>query len=81
MIHIACQGCHAFDIVGPGHPATVYVPHPDAPDDPARGQHVLTDRTKLKHSHADGCMPGDDGNYPLHFTFMPGMAPVDMTGA
>jgi hypothetical protein len=63
LIHVHCQNCGTFDIVGPGHPATTY--------DPASGQHVLTDRTALKHSHADDCEPHPEtGHYPLHFTFM-----------
>jgi hypothetical protein len=70
MIHVSCKGCGTYDIVGPGHPATVYVPHPDHPDDPEAGQHVLTDRSALRHAHADDCQPGEDGNYPLHFDFM-----------
>ena len=69
LIHVACK-CGAFDIVGPGHPAVGR--HPET------GQHLLTDRAKLKHAHADGCQPNEDGNYPLTFTFM---APVGVTGA
>ena len=65
MIHIACQNCPAFDIVGPGHPAVTF--------DEEKQQHVLTDRTALKHSHADDCQPDANGNYPLAFTFL---APV-----
>ena len=76
MIHVSCKGCHAYDIVGPGHPATTYVPHPDDPD---KDQHVLTDRSALRHAHADDCQPGDDGNYPLHLEFMAGT--VTATGA
>ena len=65
MIHIACQNCPAFDIVGPGHPAVTF--------DEKKQLHVLTDRTALKHSHADDCQPDANGNYPLAFTFL---APV-----
>lgn len=64
MIHVACK-CGTFDIVGPGHPAVE--------QSADTGQHLLTDRTKLRHAHADDCQPDADGNYPLHFTFM---APV-----
>lgn len=77
MIHVSCKNCHAYDVVGPGHPAVTY--------DPAAGQHVITDRSALRHAsadaHADGCQPGDDGNYPLHFEFMAGAAPVDLAGS
>ncbi len=71
MIHISCQNCHSYDIVGPGHPAVTYVPHPERPDDPEAGQHVLTDRSALRHSHAEDCEPHPEtGHYPLHFEFM-----------
>ena len=70
MIHVSCKNCAAFDIAGPGHPAVEF--------DAVAGQHVLTDRTKLRHNHADDCQPGDDGNYPLHFTLIGG---VGVTGA
>lgn len=62
MIHVACQNCGTFDIVGPGHPAVTYSAEAQ--------QHVLTDRTALKHAHADDCQPNAEGNYPLAFTFM-----------
>lgn len=65
MIHVSCKNCSAYDIVGPGHPATTYVAETD--------QHVLTDRSAIRHSHADDCQPGADGNYPLHFEFMAGV--------
>jgi hypothetical protein len=79
LIHILCQNCGTFDIVGPGHPATTYVPHPDDPHNPEAGQHVLTDRTALKHAHAEDCEPHPEtGHYPLAFTFMAG---VGVTGA
>lgn len=65
MIHAACQACGTFDIVGPGHPAVTF--------DEEKQQHVLTDRTKLRHAHANDCQPDADGNYLLHLTFI---APV-----
>ena len=68
MIHISCRSCGAFDIAGPGHPAVT--------QDPVTGQHVLTDRTALRHAHAGDCQPGEDGNYPLAFTFMAALAPA-----
>jgi hypothetical protein len=68
LIHVQCKNCGTFDVAGPGHPAVQY--------NSQAGQHVLFDRTALRHDHADGCEPGDDGNYPLHFTFMAGTAPV-----
>jgi hypothetical protein len=62
VIHVTCQNCHAFDIAGPGHPAVTY--------DAEAQQHVLTDRTALRHAHADDCEPdAETGHYPLHFTF------------
>jgi hypothetical protein len=62
-IHVACTNCGTFDIAGPGHPAVT--------QDPATGQHALTDRTALRHSHADDCQPHPEtGHYPLAFTFM-----------
>ena len=61
MIHVSCANCHTFDIAGPGHPAVTF--------DEEKQQHVLTDRSALRHSHAEDCQPGEDGNYPLHFTF------------
>jgi hypothetical protein len=70
VIHILCQNCGTFDIVGPGHPAATY--------DEEKQQHVLTDRTALKHAHADDCQPNEEGHYPLAFTFMAG---VGVTGA
>jgi hypothetical protein len=69
LIHVACQNCGTFDIVGPGHPAVT--------PDPQTGQHLLTDRTALRHNHAGDCRPGADGNYPLALTFM---APVGVAG-
>ena len=85
MIHVSCHNCHTYDIVGPFHPATVYVPHPDDPANPEAGQHVITDRAALRHAHADDCQPGEDGHYPLHFEFMAavGATPpaVSVTGA
>jgi hypothetical protein len=46
---------------------------------------VLTDRSALRHNHAEDCQPGDDGNYPLAFEFMAavGATPpaVSVTGA
>jgi len=67
---VACKNCGSFDIAGPGHPAVEY--------DSEAGQHVLTDRTALRHSHDDDCQPGDDGNYPLAFTFI---GTIAVTGA
>jgi hypothetical protein len=81
LIHVQCQNCQAFDIAGPGHPA-VECAHPAGTGCDAEGaQHVLVSREKLRHSHADGCQPDEDGNYPLAFTFMAGTAPVSLTGA
>jgi hypothetical protein len=68
VIHIACQRCGTFDIVGPGHPAVTF-------DEEAQ-QHVLISREKLRHSHGDDCQPGEDGNYPLAFTFTAEIGPV-----
>lgn len=65
MIHVQCQGCGAWDIAGPGHPAVR--------QDPGTGQHELFDRTALRHAHADGCQPDAAGNYPLAFTFLSGV--------
>lgn len=79
MIHVACQ-CGTFDIVGPGHPAVECGHPPDVGCRDEAAAHVLTDRAKLKHAHRDDCQPGDNGHYPLTFTFMAGIA-VDMTGA
>lgn len=71
MIHVHCQNCGTFDVVGPGHPAVQF--------DGERQQHVLTDRAKLRHSHADDCEPHPEtGHYPLHFTFL---GAVGVTGA
>jgi hypothetical protein len=62
VIHAQCRSCGTFDIAGPGHPAVTY--------DEQAGQHVLTDRTALRHSHADDCEPdAETGHYPLAFTF------------
>jgi hypothetical protein len=73
LIHVSCRNCNAYDVVGPGHPATTF--------DPATQQHVITDRSALRHSHADDCEPHPEtGHYPLTFEFMAGHAPVDMTG-
>jgi hypothetical protein len=73
VIHVSCRNCGTFDIVGPGHPAVEF--------DEEKQQHLLVSRTALKHSHADDCEPHPEtGHYPLHFTFMAGMAPVDLTG-
>jgi hypothetical protein len=60
--HVACQGCGTFDIAGPGHPAVTY--------DDGKQQHVLTDRTALRHAHDDDCQPNEEGHYPLAFTFV-----------
>jgi hypothetical protein len=68
--HVSCKNCGTFDIVGAWHPATTYVPHPDDPADPEKGQHVITDRTAVRHSHDDDCQPNEEGHYPLAFTFM-----------
>jgi len=74
VIHVSCKGCGSYDIVGPGHPATTYVPHPDYPK---AGQHVLTDRSALRHAHAGDCAPDPEtGHYPLHFDFMAGTVSV-----
>jgi hypothetical protein len=63
LIHISCRNCGTFDIVGPGHPAVTY--------NAETGQHELTDRTQLRHSHAEDCEPHPEtGHYPLHLTFM-----------
>jgi hypothetical protein len=71
LIHVHCQNCGTFDIVGPGHPATTYVPDPADPGNPEAGQHLITDRTALRHSHGDDCEPHPEtGHYPLHFTFI-----------
>lgn len=83
MIHVSCRSCHAYDIVGPGHPA-VTCGHDEgtACTDAGSGTHVLTDRSALRHSHADDCEPHPEtGHYPLHFEFMAGTAPVALTGA
>ena len=70
MWHVACKNCGTFDIAGPGHPAVTY--------DSEKDQHVLTDRTALRHEHADTCQPNEEGSYPLAFTFI--SLPVE-TGA
>jgi hypothetical protein len=70
LIHAQCQNCGTFDIIGPGHPA--------GETDPVTGLFTWTDRAALRHSHADDCQPGDDGNYPLHITLLGG---VGVTGA
>lgn len=83
MIHVHCSNCGTFDIAGPGHPA-VTCAHDGviACADAGTGQHVLTDRSALRHEHADGCEPHPEtGHYPLTFTFMAGIAPVNLTGA
>jgi hypothetical protein len=73
LIHVHCQNCGTFDIVGPGHPAGEV--------DEENQRFVLTDRAKLKHAHADDCEPHPEtGHYPLAFTFMGGTVNVDMTG-
>lgn len=73
MIHISCRNCGTFDIAGPGHPAVEF--------DEEKQQHVLTDRTKLKHSHDDDCLPHPEtGHYPLAFTFIGGIG-AGVTGA
>jgi hypothetical protein len=64
VIHVACQNCGAWDIVGPGHPAVRL--------NPETQQHELFDRTALQQRHDENCQPDEDGNYPLHFTFMAG---------
>ena len=62
MIHVSCRNCGTFDIAGPGHPAVEF--------DEEKQQHVLTDRTALRHAHADDCEPdAETGHYPLAFTF------------
>lgn len=78
MIHVSCQNCGTFDIAGPGHPA-VECSHPGdvGCGDAGPGGHVLTDRTALRHSHADDCEPHPEtGHYPLHFTFMAEIGPA-----
>ena len=83
MIHVSCksEGCRAFDVVGPGHPAVTCDHDGTACDSAGPGRHVLTDRAALRHDHADGCEPHPEtGHYPLAFTFMAGMTPVDLTG-
>jgi hypothetical protein len=70
VIHVACQNCGAWDIVGPGHPAVR--PNPETQ------QHELFDRNAVRHTHAEDCQPDEDGNYPLHFTFMAGTATAEM---
>ena len=73
MIHVSCRNCGTFDIVGPGHPAVTF--------DQDKQQHVLADRTALKHAHDENCQPHPEtGHYPLHFTFMAGVG-VSATGA
>lgn len=77
MIHAQCQNCGTFDIAGPGHPA-VTCAHDDATAcaDAEAGQHVLTDRTALRHAHAEDCEPHPEtGHYPLAFTFFAGLSP------
>jgi hypothetical protein len=69
-LHVQCRNCGTFDIAGPGHPAVTY--------DEEAGQHVLTDRTALRHNHAGDCEPHPEtGHYPLHFTFMAGIGPAE----
>jgi hypothetical protein len=71
LIHVACKNCGTFDIAGPGHPAVTF--------DEEKQQHVLTDRTALRHAHDDDCQPHPEtGNYPLAFTFI---GPLNVTGA
>lgn len=73
MIHVSCkgQGCNAYDVVGPWHPATTYAPDPADPLNPEKGVHVITDRTAFRHEHADDCQPHPEtGHYPLAFEFM-----------
>jgi hypothetical protein len=75
LIHVSCKGqnCNAYDVVGPWHPATTHVPDPADPLNPEAGLHVLTDRSALRHNHADDCEPHPEtGHYPLHFEFMAG---------
>jgi hypothetical protein len=71
VIHISCRTCGTFDIAGPGHPAVQCVHPPDVQCNAAGpGQHALTDRAALRHSHADDCEPdAETGHYPLAFTF------------
>lgn len=57
---VTCKGCGAYDLVGVGHPATRKRPD---------GTHELFDRAAIRHSHADGCEPNAEGNYPLDFSF------------
>lgn len=75
MIHVRCKNCGTYEIVGPGHPATTHVPDPADPGNPEAGQHLITDRSALKHAsaggHEDGCEPHPEtGHWPLHFEFM-----------
>ena len=71
MWHVSCRSCGSFDIAGPGHPAVEY--------DNEAGQHVLTDRTKLRHAHDEDCQPdAETGHYPLAFTFI---GTIAVTGA
>lgn len=70
MWHVSCKNCGTFDIVGPWHPATTYSPDPSDPGNQDKGQHVITDRAAVRHSHDDDCQPGEEGHYPLAFTFM-----------
>ena len=58
---ITCNNCGTYDIVGPGHPATEHL---------GDGVHGYGDRTALRHSHAEGCEPNEEGNYSLDHSFM-----------
>ena len=57
---VSCKQCGTQDLVGPGHPATR--PRGD-------GTHEIFDRSAFRHTHADDCLPGEDGNRPLDFAF------------
>jgi hypothetical protein len=73
LIHVSCRNCGTYDIVGPGHPGAVCNHPPDVECTAEEAQHVLTDRTALRHNHAADCQPDPEtGHYPLHFDFMAG---------
>jgi hypothetical protein len=63
MIRVHCKNCGASDDVTRDHPGVRRRPD---------GQREFWDRSALRHVHAEGCEPGEDGNYPLTFEFMAG---------
>jgi hypothetical protein len=78
-IHVSCANCGTFDIAGPGHPAVECAHPPDVGCSAAGlGQHVLTTRDAFRHNHADDCEPHPEtGHYPLTFTLMARVGPVE----